>query len=171
MPQLERFGGLPIERHGSIGRMLTKSEHFSQSVLTGRFAFAKRPSGPVSDCQRHLNNISLLSFSLAMFPQFQAASHHRLITDHLEAVERGELKRLAIFMPPRHGKSLLCSRMFPAWYLGRHPDRQVIAASYNSELATDFGRQVRNVVASVAHQSWRAVCGRRGGHGHHWPRR
>lgn len=55
-------------------------------------------------------------------------------------------------MPPRHGKSLLCSRMFPAWYLGRHPDRQIITASYNSELATDFGRQVRNTIAGEEYQ-------------------
>lgn len=53
-----------------------------------------------------------------------------------------------INMPPRHGKSELASRRFPAWFLGRHPDKSIIAASYNSDLATDFGRQVRNIVAS-----------------------
>lgn len=53
-----------------------------------------------------------------------------------------------IFMPPRHGKSELASRRFPAWFMGIHPERSVIAASYNSELANDFGREVRNIVAS-----------------------
>lgn len=53
-----------------------------------------------------------------------------------------------IFMPPRHGKSELASRKFPARYLGKHPTRHVIAASYNSDLATDFGRDVRNLMAS-----------------------
>ncbi len=53
-----------------------------------------------------------------------------------------------VFMPPRHGKSELASRRFPAWYLGAYPKHQIIAASYNSELASDFGRDVRNVVAS-----------------------
>lgn len=53
-----------------------------------------------------------------------------------------------VFMPPRHGKSEKASKRFPAWYLGRNPSRQVIAASYNSELATDFGREVRNIVSS-----------------------
>lgn len=66
----------------------------------------------------------------------------------LEAVERGEVKRLMICMPPRHGKSELASRRFPAWYIGRNPGKQIVAASYNSELATDFGREVRNIVAS-----------------------
>jgi predicted phage terminase large subunit-like protein len=51
-----------------------------------------------------------------------------------------------IFMPPRHGKSELASKRFPAWVLGRDPRRQIIAASYNSDLASDFGRNVRNIV-------------------------
>jgi predicted phage terminase large subunit-like protein len=53
-----------------------------------------------------------------------------------------------VFMPPRHGKSEKASKRFPSWYLGRNPKRQVIAASYNSDLATDFGREVRNIMAS-----------------------
>ena len=53
-----------------------------------------------------------------------------------------------VFMPPRHGKSELASRRFPAWYLGSFPTKSIIAASYNSELARDFGREVRNIVAS-----------------------
>ena len=71
-----------------------------------------------------------------------------MIADKLEAVERGDIDRLMIFMPPRHGKSELASKRFPAWCLGRNPKRQIIAASYNSDLATDFGRNVRNIVGS-----------------------
>lgn len=48
-------------------------------------------------------------------------------------------------MLPTHN-SELASRRFPAWFLGRHPDKSIIAASYNSDLATDFGRQVRNIL-------------------------
>jgi predicted phage terminase large subunit-like protein len=70
------------------------------------------------------------------------------LDQHLEAVERGEIDRLMVFMPPRHGKSEKTSKRFPAWYLGRNPKRQIIASSYNSDLATDFGREVRNIMAS-----------------------
>lgn len=49
-------------------------------------------------------------------------------------------------MPPRHGKSELASRKFPARYLGLHPSRHVIAASYNSDLAKDFGRDVKHLM-------------------------
>jgi predicted phage terminase large subunit-like protein len=90
----------------------------------------------------------LLEFTKYTNPAYQAAPHHELIVSKLEAVERGEIKRLMITMPPRHGKSELASRRFPAWYLGRNADKQIIAASYNSDLANDFGREVRNIVHS-----------------------
>ena len=89
---------------------------------------------------------NLIRFTEFTNPDYQCAAHHKLIAEKLEAVERGDCKRLMIFMPPRHGKSELASRRFPAWYLGRNPNRQIIAASYNSDLASDFGRDVRNIV-------------------------
>jgi len=62
------------------------------------------------------------------------------------AVERGEIKRLMIFVPPRHGKSELASIDFPAWYLGKHPEKEIITSSYSAELAQDFGYKTRNLV-------------------------
>lgn len=56
-------------------------------------------------------------------------------------------------MPPRHGKSELGSRRFPAWFMGRNPSMSIIAASYNADLANDFGREVRNIVASPEHSA------------------
>lgn len=91
---------------------------------------------------------SLLGFTQYTNPAYVAAPHHALIADALEGVERGEIKRLMITMPPRHGKSELASRRFPAWCLGRNAEKQIIAASYNSDLANDFGREVRNIVHS-----------------------
>ena len=91
---------------------------------------------------------SLLNFTEYTNPVYQRAAHHEMIARKLEAVERGEIDRLMIFMPPRHGKSELASKRFPAWCLGRNPKRQIIAASYNSDLANDFGRNVRNIVGS-----------------------
>lgn len=41
----------------------------------------------------------------------------------------------------------MATRRFPAWYLGLNPKAQIISASYNSELASDFGREVRNLVS------------------------
>lgn len=89
----------------------------------------------------------LIAYSAYQWPGYRDAAHHRLIARKLEAVERGEITRLMISMPPRHGKSMLASEFFPAWYLGRNPDHYVIAATYAQELADDFGRKVRNQIA------------------------
>jgi len=96
---------------------------------------------------------SLIAFTEYTLNDYHAADHHRTIAEKLEAVERGEIDRLMIFMPPRHGKSELASRRFPAWCLGRNPKLNVIAASYNSDLATDFGREVRNIVAGTEYKA------------------
>lgn len=95
---------------------------------------------------RKMARKSLIAFTNYTLSEYRAADHHKQIADKLEAVERGEIDRLMIFMPPRHGKSELASRRFPAWYLGKHPGNQVITACYNSDLAGDFGREVRNIV-------------------------
>jgi predicted phage terminase large subunit-like protein len=97
---------------------------------------------------RRAARAGLLKFTEYTNSAYTAAPHHTLIAEKLEAVERGETKRLMICMPPRHGKSELASRRFPSWFLGRNPLHQIIAASYNSDLANDFGREVRNIVAS-----------------------
>lgn len=88
----------------------------------------------------------LLDFTHYTFPQFEDGPHHPLIAQHLEAVEQGTVRRLMIFLPPRHSKSQLTSRQFPAWYLGRNPDRFVIGATYGQDLANDFSRDVRAIV-------------------------
>ncbi|WP_457797620.1 terminase large subunit domain-containing protein [Methylocystis sp. S23] len=55
-----------------------------------------------------------------------------------------------ISMPPRHGKSMLASEFFPAWYIGRNPDHYVVTATYAQDLADDFGRKVKNQIEDQA---------------------
>ena len=91
---------------------------------------------------------SLLSFTRYTFPEFETSQHHECIIDALQRVEAGLCRRLIIQMPPRHGKSELASRRFPAWFMGKHPNEPLITASYGQELSSDFGREVRNIVNS-----------------------
>jgi predicted phage terminase large subunit-like protein len=73
-----------------------------------------------------------------------------LLIDKLQAVARGEIKRLAVFIPPGAGKSFYCSYLFPAWYLAGHPGASLIAASHTTNLADTWGRRVRNLTAENA---------------------
>lgn len=90
---------------------------------------------------------SLQSFSRRMTAGYIGGDHIDRLTEALEAVERGEITRLIVTMPPRHSKSLNVSENFPAWYLGRHPDQRIIAASHTAQLAYTFSRRVRNKIA------------------------
>ena len=96
---------------------------------------------------------SLIAYTEYTLASYQAAAHHRLIAERLEAVERGAIDRLMVFLPPRAGKSELVSRRWPAWLMGRDPTRQIIGASYSAELAADFGRDVRNQVGSAEYRA------------------
>ena len=98
--------------------------------------------------QRELARRSLLAFVLMTMPSYEVGWVHKEICDILdafiEACERQLGPRLIIELPPRIGKSELVSRKFPAFLLGRHPDWEVVCATYNQDLASDFGREVRS---------------------------
>ena len=102
---------------------------------------------------RRRSRHSLIDFVQHSKPDYNAAPFHRAIAEKLEAVERGEVTRLIIEAPPRHGKSELASIRFPAWFLGRDPKRQIITCSASSDLAIQFGRSVRNLVNSHSFSS------------------
>ena len=87
---------------------------------------------------------SLIGYAKFQMDNYLSPPHIKLLASKLEAVERGDIRRLAIFMPPRHGKSILTSEFFPAWYMGRNPDKYIICSTYAQDLADDFGRKVRN---------------------------
>lgn len=86
---------------------------------------------------------SLIDFSKRMMRGFEDPSHIRLMAEYLEKIESGELRRLMISMPPRHGKSYLGAQLFPSWYLGRNPRSKVIVASYGATLAQEHSRASR----------------------------
>ena len=83
----------------------------------------------------------------AEWNNFAPAKHHRLINSKLEAVERGEISRLLITMPPGSAKSTYASVLFPPWILARNPKALILAASHTTELAERWGRRVRNIIA------------------------
>jgi predicted phage terminase large subunit-like protein len=88
----------------------------------------------------------LLDFTRYTMPTYRVNWHHVLTCQYIERLLRGEIKRLMIFEPPRHGKSEIVSRRLPAYFLGRNPDAEVIACSYSSELSTSMSRDVQRII-------------------------
>lgn len=97
--------------------------------------------------QRELARRQLIDFAQYVNHGYQTPSHLQTIAGWLERVERGDVKRLMIFAPPRHGKSKLATELFPAWCMGRDASQQFIIASHSAELAYTFSRNVRNMIA------------------------
>lgn len=97
----------------------------------------------------------VLGWASYVDPTYRRPKHIKLLGQYLMAVERGEIKRLIVMMPPRHGKSETTTVKFPAWYLGRHPDRRVIIASHTASLAARFSMRARNDFVQYAPEVWR----------------
>ncbi|HEX4014109.1 MAG TPA: phage terminase large subunit [Candidatus Cybelea sp.] len=107
---------------------------------------AGRRSALTAAVQEELARRSLLDFCDLAYPKFQAPSHIRFIARLLERISNGEGKNIAISVPVRHGKSVLCSQCFPAFHLGRHPTDQIILASHSESLAAMNSRIAKHIV-------------------------
>jgi len=95
----------------------------------------------------------LIAFCKLMQPDYIVGKHHRILADMLMDIERGDKDRICVNIPPRHGKSQLVSIFFPAWFLGRNPNKKVMMVSHTTDLAVDFGRKVRNLIATAEYSS------------------
>tara|TARA_B000000460_G_C21534586_1_gene402516 strand:- start:493 stop:2124 length:1632 start_codon:yes stop_codon:yes gene_type:complete len=89
-----------------------------------------------------------LGFVKMMYPEWSLPDFQLELVDVLDKLEKNSLgcDNVLITMPPRHAKSTFGTILFPSWFMGRDPKRQVMSSSYNSQLAMDFGRQIRSIV-------------------------
>ena len=78
--------------------------------------------------------------------------HIRAICEHLEAVDRGEIRNLLINMPPGHMKSLLISVIYPSWKWLKAPSHRFISASYAQTLSTRDSVKMRDLIRSDRYQ-------------------
>lgn len=88
----------------------------------------------------------LIEFCKHMQPDYKVGKHHRILANQLMAIAEGDKDRVCVNMPPRHGKSQLVSIYFPAWFMGKYPNKKVLMVSHTTDLAVDFGRKVRNII-------------------------
>jgi predicted phage terminase large subunit-like protein len=81
---------------------------------------------------------------------------HHVIGDFLQRVGDGkkDFKQSAISLPPRSGKSLLISKIFPAWQMGRSPTAQFIMSSYALQLTSENSRAV---IEYISHEQFKWI--------------
>lgn len=96
---------------------------------------------------------NLIPFCQYTLSSYIVADHLVRLASELEAIERGDLKRLIVTMPPRHGKSEMVSLRFPCWYLGRHPNDYIVQAGYAESIALTHSRRARDIFISSSVRS------------------
>ena len=79
------------------------------------------------------------------------ARHLLYLDRRLRDLHAGRIKRLIVTMPPRHGKSELCSRYFPLWWLARRPRSEVAIVSYEATFAESWSRKIRDDADEFGH--------------------
>ena len=102
------------------------------------------------------SKVDFLTFVRLVAPtlvsDWKMGKHIEVISEKLKQLEAGEIKRLMVFLPPRSSKSVICSKLFPAWYIGRNPEHEILTVSHSDQLSSDFGRSVRDIVNSEQFQ-------------------
>lgn len=91
---------------------------------------------------------NLLYFTKYTKEDYEVNWHHKVLADHLDRLIDGDITRLMVFMPPRHGKSELTSRRLPAFFLGKYPELNLILTSYSGDLANDMNKDVQDIIDS-----------------------
>lgn len=89
-----------------------------------------------------------LAFCAYVYPGFKEGPHHRHLKPLLHQVNAETLLRITCSMAPRFGKSETIAYLFVAWYLGHHPQHQIMMVTHTADLSADFGRKVRNLLDS-----------------------
>ena len=87
-----------------------------------------------------------MDFIEHIWPEFICGRHHKIFAQKLEDIATGKINRLIVNMPPRHTKSEFASTYFPAWVMGRFPNKKIMQTTHTGELAVRFGRKVRNLM-------------------------
>lgn len=88
-----------------------------------------------------------------MTPDEPPPPHIDWLCEKLEAVERRDIMRLLISMPPGHAKSKTCSRMFPSWYLGKNQYHKFLQGGHTQKFCEDqFGKLTRDLIDTPEYQ-------------------
>lgn len=102
--------------------------------------------------RRELARRNTEHFAAYTYEDYISGWHTKVLCKALDLVERGAIRFLIVEAPPRHSKSVHVSQLFPAKFVGNDPDRSVIVSSYSGDLATDHGRETRNLIISDRYQ-------------------
>lgn len=106
-------------------------------------------SSIINELRASIARDSFIDFIEFVRPGYIFNWHHLVVIDALQRLAERKFQRLILMMPPRHGKSELVSRLFPAWCFVRNKNEQVIVSSYSADLAGAMNRDCQKILTST----------------------
>jgi len=96
--------------------------------------------------KKDLRPKNLLQFIKGTHDNYKVKWFHKSVCKAMDRILSGECKRLMVFMPPRHGKSEIISRYFPAYAFGENPNLKIISTSYSQDLASSMNKDTQDII-------------------------
>ena len=155
-------------RHIAAGKKISASDYDSDlakhrregKIPPNRAEIEAEISAALSIVARRQCERDFATFLRLAWPVIEPATpfvgglHIDAICDYLSAVSRGEVKRLIVNIPPRHGKSSLVSIFWPAWSWALNPQSRWLFASYSGALAVKHSLDRRALITSEFYRSY-----------------
>ena len=120
--------------------LLQERYYFAQIARNNLLAFAQFTSPEPSD------------FLNPRKSRFTVKPHQQHLAFYLDQIRRGEINRLEIELPARHGKSELAVRKFVPWVSGNNPEKSGIVVTHTDQLAREHGRDCRDIFRMGAYK-------------------
>ncbi len=83
---------------------------------------------------------------------FLESWYHGLLCEALMRVEKGDITRLIINMPPSYGKTEFAVRLFVSWFLGKNPKKNIIYTTYSDDLAGKTPREIKGIIKCLSYK-------------------
>ena len=107
----------------------------------------------IEKTQRTLAKRTGAQFAAYVDEKTETKWFHALVYKHIDRLVDGDIKKLAIFMPPQHGKSRMASEITPARVLGKNPKAKIVVASFSDKLASKFNRKCQDIIDSKEYRA------------------
>jgi predicted phage terminase large subunit-like protein len=144
--QLDQFTSLTTEQAKALMAALPKMS------LEDKLELLEDLEKQETRVRLHSARTDMLDFARAVYPGFKVGPHHRKLAKIFTDVIDGKKKRVIINIAPRMGKSEFSSYLFPAYFLGKFPQKKIIMGTHTASLSEDFGRRIRNLIDSEEYQ-------------------
>lgn len=78
--------------------------------------------------------------------EYDSAGHAKMLCDIVERFESGKSRRVAVSIPPQHGKTIHLSQLGLSWIWGKNPRKNIVVVTYNQTRADELGHEFRQLV-------------------------